>query len=257
MGQASAQRFVDRALSDAATVQPGAVPAAPTGSPAALPAPAEKSLLSREIVSPATAAQLTAGGTKTFWYACVLMCLGVGITAFSYSNAGPGQRYTVMWGPVALGVFLWGKAVFTGLSDMRSFAWVTALVSIAVPAALAATARVTLVEPQVALQQPANLQIVQMKEGPDGVMRPVEVKPKPSVSAVLVEFENAESATAKCDAVDQLAYVVGYDAIEAVDGLMEHYEFEDKRVQYCIRLVVRRLDRDVKFAEDTRQSTSR
>ena len=198
-----------------------------------------------------TPSPLTAGGPKTLWYACGLMCLGIGVTAFSYNSAGPGQPYTILWGPVAVGVFLWGKAVFTSFTNARSVPWVSALVSIGVPIGLtlALTGYIAASEPPAT--QAANSEFEVFEQTADGKYVPRAGTKKPGVQELLVQFENAESARKKCDATDDLGYMRGEDAIAAVDGLMEHYAFEDTAVQHCIRLAVRKLDSEMKFAEDT------
>ncbi|HEX6162014.1 MAG TPA: hypothetical protein VFZ31_01525 [Vicinamibacterales bacterium] len=250
MGQVSAQRFVDRALAENTSLpQPDSQPAAPTS--ARTEGDALDSFIQTKTVE--TQAAEAKSGSKTLWYACGLMCLGIGITAFSYSIAGPGQRYTVMWGPVAVGVFLWGKAVFGGLAHARSFSWTSAIVSLAVPAVMAVALR-AYVAPTPAVVQSPQASFIQLEKGPDGKYRRVESRPdsNPGVARLLAEFEEAESLTARCDAVDRIARVSSQEAATAVDGLMEHYESETNRVQYCIRNAVRRLDPSVEFEEDAR-----
>jgi hypothetical protein len=220
LGQASAQRFVDRALADTTPLSAAA---------AAANAP-DQTIVANTAEIPA--AQPVSH--KTLWYACGLMCLGIGITGFSYANAGPGEPYTVMWGPVAFGLFLWGKAVFAGLAAGRSFGWSSAIVSLAVPIALTVGLRAYVGEAEPAARQTR-----------------IEIGAA-DVSRLLARYESAESATAKCDAVDGLGGARGDDAIAAVDKLMAYYAVEDAPVQYCIRNLVRRLDSEVKFAENGR-----
>ena len=64
----------------------------------------------------------------------------------------------------------------------------------------------------------------------------------------LNQFEASESPAVQCDATAKLANLKGEDAVDAVDGLMEHYEDVDERVQVCIRDAVTKLDPSVKFS---------
>jgi hypothetical protein len=61
------------------------------------------------------------------------MCVGVLITGVSFIMANEGESFTLMWGPVVFGFFLWGKTVVAGLSDFRRFAWVSAIGALAAP----------------------------------------------------------------------------------------------------------------------------
>ena len=83
-----------------------------------------------------TEAESAKTGTRQLWIACALMCGGIAITGFSYIMAEPGERFTLMWGPVAFGFFLWGKSVLQGFANARTFAWVSAAASIALPVVL-------------------------------------------------------------------------------------------------------------------------
>jgi hypothetical protein len=61
------------------------------------------------------------------------MCGGIAITGFSYIMAAPGQRFTLTWSPVAS---CWGNRS-SGLGNFRTFAWFSAIGSIAAPVVLA------------------------------------------------------------------------------------------------------------------------
>ena len=130
LGQVSAQRFVDRALAEGDS----ATPLEPI-----LDAPAQIYELAQFIQtkSAETEAENAKTGGKSLWVASMLMCSGVAITGISYIMADPGERFTLMWGPVAFGFLLWGKAVFQGFGNARTFAWFSAFGSIAAPVALA------------------------------------------------------------------------------------------------------------------------
>ena len=134
LGKDSAQRFVDRALAEDASAAP--LPAAPAMPDHAADAPADGLDQFIQTKTAETEAEHAKTGTRQLWIACALMCSGIAITGFSYVMAEPGERYTLMWGPVAFGIFLWGKSVVQGFANARSFAWVSAAASIAVPAVL-------------------------------------------------------------------------------------------------------------------------
>ena len=134
LGKASAQRFVDRALAEDASAAP--LPPAPPMPDHAADAPADGLDQFIQTKTAETEAENAKTGTRQLWIACALMCVGIAITGFSYIMAEPGERYTLMWGPVAFGVFLWAKSVLQGLASARSFAWVSAAASIALPVVL-------------------------------------------------------------------------------------------------------------------------
>jgi hypothetical protein len=132
LGKASAQRFVDRALAEDASAGP--LPPAPPMPDHAAPADGLDQFIQTKTAE--TEAENAKTGTRQLWIACALMCSGIAITGFSYIMAEPGERYTLMWGPVAFGFFLWGKSVVQGFANARSFAWVSAAASIALPVVL-------------------------------------------------------------------------------------------------------------------------
>jgi hypothetical protein len=130
LGQSSAQRFVDRALLEDAT--------APPLPPAAADAPAQPDALDQFIQTRTaeTEAETAKTGRKSLWVASALMCGGVLITGISFIMADEGEQFTMMWGPVVFGLFLWGKAVVGGFANFRRFAWFSAIGSLAAPVVL-------------------------------------------------------------------------------------------------------------------------
>jgi hypothetical protein len=130
LGQVSAQRFVDRALAEDASAPP---------LPPITDAPEPVDSLDQFIQTKSAEAEVENAktGRNTLWVASMLMCSGVAITGISYIMADPGERYTLMWGPVAFGALLWGKSVLQGLGNARTFAWFSAAGSLAAPLVLA------------------------------------------------------------------------------------------------------------------------
>ena len=130
LGQVSAQRFVDRAIAEDASAPP--LPPAPDA-----PEPIDSLDQFIQTKSAETEVENAKTGHKTLWVASMLMCSGVAITGISYIMADAGERYTLMWGPVAFGAFLWGKSVLQGLGNARTFAWFSAVGSLVAPLVLA------------------------------------------------------------------------------------------------------------------------
>ena len=126
MSAVSAQRFVDRAQLEQQSAPP--LPSLPA-------APAQGDALDHFIQnkSAETAAVDAQSGRKSLWVASALMCVGVLITGVSFIMANEGESFTLMWGPVVFGFFLWGKTVVAGLSDFRRFAWFSAIGALAAP----------------------------------------------------------------------------------------------------------------------------
>jgi len=142
LGQVSAQRFVDRALAEDASGAPlppaSPPPFVPVEGSAAQDGSAPADALDEFIQTRTAETQAAEAkvGRKTLWVGSILMCSGIVITAVSYLMAEPGQRYTLMWGPVAFGLLVWGKAVIGGFANARTFAWFSAAASIALPLVL-------------------------------------------------------------------------------------------------------------------------
>lgn len=130
LGQGSAQRFVDRALLEDAA----AVPLPPVAN---APAPADGLDQFIQTKTAETEAENAKTGQKSLWVASALMCGGILITGISFIMADEGEQFTLMWGPVVFGFFLWGKSVVGGLTDVRKFAWFSAIGSLAAPVVLA------------------------------------------------------------------------------------------------------------------------
>ena len=134
LGQSSAQRFVDRALAEDAAAPP-LPPGA--GTPAAPAAPADSLDQFIQTKTAETEAESAQTGSKSLWVASALMCGGILITGISFIMADEGEQFTLMWGPVVFGFFLWGKSVLGGLANFRKFAWFSAIGSLAAPVVLA------------------------------------------------------------------------------------------------------------------------
>src|SRR6185503_555281 len=126
MSAVSAQRFVDRAQLEQQSAPP--LPSLPS-------APAQGDGLDQFIQnkSAETGAAEAQSGRKALWVGSGLMCVGVLITGVSFIMANEGESFTLMWGPVVFGFFLWGKAVVAGLSDFRRFSWPSAIGALLAP----------------------------------------------------------------------------------------------------------------------------
>jgi len=126
MSAVSAQRFVDRAQLEQQSAPP--LPSLPS-------APAQGDGLDQFIQnkSAETGAAEAQSGRKALWVGSGLMCVGVLITGVSFIMANEGESFTLMWGPVVFGFFLWGKAVVAGLSDFRRFSWLSAIGALLAP----------------------------------------------------------------------------------------------------------------------------
>jgi len=133
LGQGSAQRFVDRALLEDAA----AVPLPPATATPATPATGDALDQFIQTKTAETEAENAKTGTKALWVASALMCGGILITGISFIMANEGEQFTLMWGPVVFGFFLWGKSVVGGLANVRRFAWFSAIGSLAAPIVLA------------------------------------------------------------------------------------------------------------------------
>jgi len=133
LGKASAQRFVDRALLE----ESSAVPLAPAVETAAPAAPADALDQFIQTKTAESEAESATTGRKALWVASALMCGGILITGISFIMANEGEQFTLMWGPVVFGFFLWGKSVLGGFANFRRFAWFSAIGSLAAPIVLA------------------------------------------------------------------------------------------------------------------------
>src|SRR5688572_31947085 len=128
LGQVSAQRFVDRALAEDASAAP--LPPAPPLPDQAADAPADGLDQFIQTKTAETQAENAKTGRGSLWAGSLLMCGGILITGFSYIMADPGERFTLMWGPVAFGFLIWGQSVLKGFANFRTFAWFSAVASI-------------------------------------------------------------------------------------------------------------------------------
>ena len=249
LGQTSAQRFVDRAIAEDASAPP-----LPPVTEAAAPVDELDQFIQTKTAE--TEAENAKTGRKSLWVASALMCGGIAITGFSYIMAEPGQRFTLMWGPVVFGFFLWGKSVLQGFANARTFAWFSAIGSIGAPVVLAVVLLGVAVASEPTEEELLRAEIAEAMEktgarppgaGAQTVANRVEADER-EVFVWLNQFEESESPAVQCDATAKLANLKGEDAVDAVDGLMEHYEDVDERVQVCIRDAVTKLDPSVKFS---------
>ena len=253
MSQVSAQRFVDRALAADA-----AAPPLPAVTESAAPVDELDHFIQAKTAE--TEAEHAKTGQKSLWVASALMCGGIAITGVSYVMAEPGQRFTLMWGPVAFGFLLWGKSVLQGFGNARTFAWFSAGGSIAAPVALAVVLLGVAATGEPTEEELLRAEIAEAVEragarpqgtGAQTVANRVDAD-KREVFAWLTQFEESDSPAGQCDAAARLAHMTGEDAVDAVDGLMEQYEVVDESVQACIRRAVRRLDPSVTFPAPVR-----
>ena len=250
MGQVSAQRFVDRALAEDASAPP-LPPLTETPDTSAQPADALDQFIQTKTAE--TQAAETKVGRKSLWAGSLLMCAGIVITGVSYIMAEPGQRFTLMWGPVAFGFFLWGKSVVQGLANFRTFAWFSAIGSIAAPMVLAVVMLGVAVATEPTEEELLQAQLADATEDggqtSDGASAQAVANraDQPEVFRLLNQFEESESPAVQCDAAAKLSNMKGEDAVDAVDGLMEHYDDSSAQVQTCIRNTVTRLDPAVRF----------
>lgn len=236
----SAQRFVDRVLAE---YDPNAPLPALSDTAAQPPADSLDQFIQTKAAETEAANAKT--GRKSLWVASALMCSGVLITGVSYVMADVGERFTFMWGPIAFGFFLWGKTVIQGFTNARTFAWFSALGSVVVPAALA----VILLGAAIA-SVPAEEEVVAETSSVSPVINPAAMAAPATSGAVMnmiVRFENTVEPTVQCEIAHQLVTAKGDDAVDAVDGLMEHYDEVPPQVQGCIRDTVSKLDPDVEF----------
>lgn len=249
LGQSSAQRFVDRALAEDASAAP-LPPPPPLPDQAEAPADALDHFIQTKTAE--TEAQNAKTGRASLWAGSLLMCGGVLITGVSYIMADPGERFTLMWGPVAFGFLIWGQSVLRGFANFRTFAWFSAVASIIVPVVLTvlmlgvAAAYEPTEEELFEAQLAEAMAKVGARDGAQTVANR-DTADRPEVMRLLGQFEESESPAVQCEAAQKLANMQGDDAVDAVDGLMEHYEFADARVQTCIRDTITKLDPEVKF----------
>lgn len=253
LGQVSAQRFVDRALAENASSAP-LPPPPPEPMPDQADAPADGLDQFIQTKTAETEAANAKTGRASLWAGSMLMCGGVLITGISYIMADAGERYTLMWGPVAFGFFLWGKSVLQGFANFRTFAWFSAVASIIVPLALTVVMFGIAVVNEPTEEEIFQAQLAEAMEkagardgGGAQTVANRDTADVPEVMRLLGQFEESDSPAVQCDAANKLAQMQGDEAVDAVDGLMEHYEFADARVQTCIRRTVTKLDPEVKF----------
>ncbi len=237
----SAQRFVDRALAEGAT----APPLPPVEDTPAPPDALDQFIQTKTAETEAD--NLKTGGTS-LWAGSLLMCGGILITAVSYIMADPGERFTLMWGPVVFGFLLWGKAMLQGLANFRTFAWFSAAGSIAAPVVLA----IVMLGVAVATDpiEPIEEEELASAESEEAGITPIsnwQPGDGPSIPAMLAHFGAVESAMTRCDITNQLAKVPPPQAAEAVTGLMSYYDASSEHVQACIQDAVTKLDPDVRF----------
>lgn len=252
LGQVSAQRFVDRALAEDASLPP-LPPVTEIPDTSIPPADAlDRFIQTKTAETQAAEAKV---GRKSLWAGSLLMCAGIAITGFSYIMAEPGERFTLMWGPAAFGFFLWGKSVVQGLANFRTYAWLSAIGSIAAPIMLAVVMLGVAIATGPTEEELLQAQLAEALEEAGTTPEKASAQTvanraaadQPEVFRLLNQFEDSESPAAQCDAATKLSNLNGEDAVDAVDGLMEHYEDSPAQVQTCIRKTVTKLDPAVQF----------
>jgi len=213
--EVSAQRFVDRALAEHASAPP--LPEAP-----ALPdAPATGDSLDQFIQT--RQAEVTTG-RKPLIMSSLLMCSGVGITGISYILADAGDRYTLMWGPVAFGLLVFGGAVVKGLAHPRTFAWLAAAGALAAPLILGA-ALWTVAAATMPTEAELELTDIAADETPAD---------RAEVVRLLSRLESKRSPTSQCDAATRLGNAVDEETSAAYNGLMKSFDDAPDSVKICI-----------------------
>jgi hypothetical protein len=253
LGQTSAQRFVDRALAEDASAPP-----LPPVTETAAPADELDQFIQTKTAE--TEAEDAKTGRKSLWVASALMCGGIAITGFSYIMAAPGQRFTLMWGPVVFGFLLWGKSVLQGFGNARTFAWFSAIGSIGAPVVLAVVllgvaAASAPTEGELLRAEIAEAMAKAGARPPGFGAQTVADRAdadEGAVSTLLRQFQESDTLAGQCRAASKLATMKGDDAVNAVDGLMEYYDYVDVSVQKCVRDAVTKLDPSVKFSTPSR-----
>jgi hypothetical protein len=235
LGQVSAQRFVDRALAEDATAPPLPVDDAPA------PADALDQFIQTKTAE--TEAENAKTGGKSLWAGSLLMCGGILITAVSYIMADPGERFTLMWGPVLFGFLLWGKAVLQGVANFRTFAWFSAAGSFAAPVVLAivmlgvAVATEPIEEEELAQDERAEVEPISTFQPGEG----------PSLETLLGSFDGETHPQTQCEVANMLTNVPSDRKSEVITGLVARYNHVPDAVQPCIRRTVAVLDPSVRL----------
>jgi hypothetical protein len=243
MTEVSAQRFVDRAV-----LQHQSAPPLPDA-----PAPVDSLDQFIQQKTAETAAANAKVGRKSLWAASALMCGGVLITGISYIMADEGERFTLMWGPVAFGFFLWGKTVIQGLANFRTFAWFSAIGSVVAPVVLTVGLLGVAIAAEPPLEESTEASNTTAPSG--GGVSPASLAAPATDNAVMnliVKFENTDQPDVQCDIAHRLVNAKGDDAVDVVDGLMEVYDDLPPAVQTCVRDTVSKLDPEVKFTAESR-----
>jgi uncharacterized membrane protein len=237
LGQTSAQRFVDRALAEDAS----APPLPETSAPVSAPAPPDGLDEFIQTKTAETEAENAKTGQKSLWVASALMCGGIAITGFSYIMAEPGQRFTLMWGPVAFGFFLWGKSVLQGFGNARTFAWFSAIGSIGAPVVLT----VVLLGVIAASESPlADEQTIQAQAAKEQATDDAEEELDPE--QLLRAFDYADqSGYDKCSFARRLSAYTGEGRDYYAAELSRRIRVEDVRTKICGAKAVMILDRGV------------
>jgi hypothetical protein len=248
MTQASAQRFVDRALAEEWT------PAPPGG---ALPAdgyviPASQRAVERDTYSP---------GRAQLAVASILMCGGIATAGASYVMAWPDRVYLIS-GLIAivLGFLGWAHALVYGIRNPRDFEWYPATSSIVTASLLAAVVlslgqRVPPPEDE-ETPSPAMANVPLKEDGTPTVTVNSTWLPTDggaTIDSLLADFDSPTVRGAvRCDIARAIARVPADQKAQAITGMMNRYADAHPSVQTCIRDSVSILDPTVRFPEPVR-----
>ena len=256
MGQVSAQRFVDRALAENG---PAPQMAPPPVLAETSEAPRQGDALDQfiQVKRAETLAAEEKVGRKALWVTSALMCGGIAITAGSYMAADAGERYTVMWGPVAVGFALWAKTLLGGFSNPRSFAWFSAVASGAAPIvlAMALLGIIAATEPSEEELRQAQLAGIIEKATDDEGAGAQNVASRSSVDAshldiegLLAHWDDAseldelDATRLKCDFALQMSAYTGEHRQWLANELAARIEDANDQVKMCNASAILRLD---------------
>lgn len=240
MSAVSAQRFVDRALLEHQNAPP-LPPLSPLPDSAAPNDALDQFIQTKSAETEAAAAKT---GRKALWVASALMCGGVLITGVSFIMADEGERFTLMWGPVAFGFLLWGKTMIQGFSNAKTFAWFSALGSVVAPVVLTVVLLGIAIATTPALDE--GLEAAGASAQSVAHRQPASADDD-EVMHLIVKFEESTRPDTQCEIAQQLSNAKGEDAEDVIDGLMEVYDDLPPTVQACVRRAVTKLDPSVTF----------
>ena len=244
--EVSAQRFVDRAMTEDASAAP--LPPLPESGTAG---DSLDQFIQTKSAEAETAAARTGG--KQLWIGSALMCGGIIVSAVSYLMADVGERYIMMWGPMLFGLLTWGQAVFKGREDGHDFAWSTAVVTLAVPIVLAGAAfgvvtAMTPDEEEGLLQAQMDEIFDPSKSAAKSDSTAITIKEsapasaQPGVQELLTIFENNRSAAIQCEIARRLGEVSEDEKAIAAVSLMAQLGNTPDGVKICIGRAMKKLE---------------